>query len=205
MNKLFLWTLLGLFFYTNTSAQTSVELNFATERTTVDLISFQSFDKEKKWSLFNRNRAVFYYDKRKNGFLTINSIAYNFKSGLGLAANLIGDNNRFYPSLGIQYEKIFNTIYLYFLTTYEPNKISFQENYIFCVYKKEFNKKLKIVSHNEFYFSFLEWKNDISLERLKIGVEFKKTQVGFICEWYQSGENYTSVLTNIGVYIKRSF
>lgn len=205
MNKSYLWILLGVVFYTNTSAQTSVELNFATERTTVDLISFHSFDKEKRWSLFNRNRAVFYYDKRKNGFLTINSIAYNFKSGFGLAANLIGDNNRFYPSLGLQYEKVFNAIYLYFLTTYEMNKIAFQENYIFLVYKKELSKKLKFVSHDEFYFSFLEWKNDISLERLKIGVELKKTQIGLICEWYQSGENYTSVLTNIGVYIKRSF
>lgn len=205
MNKSYLIILSSIFFYTVTSAQTSVELNFASERTTVDLIAFHYFDKGNRWSLFNRNRAVSYYDSRKTGFLTINSVAYNFKSGLGLAANLIGDNTRFYPSLGLQYEKIVKSFYLYVLTTYEPNKIAFQENYIFVVYKKELSQKLKFVSHNEFYFSFLEWKNDISLERLKLGIEVKKTQVGFISEFYQSGENYKSALINIGVYAKRMF
>lgn len=119
--------------------------------------------------------------------------------------NLNGDNTRFYPSLGIQYEKVIKSLYLYFLTTYEPNKIAFQENYIFLVYKKELNEKLRFLSHNEFYFSFLEWKNDISLERLKLGIEIKKTQVGFIGEFYQSVENYQSALINIGIYSKKTF
>lgn len=205
MKKIHIIVLASIFSYNLTSAQTSVELNIATERMTVDLIALHYFDKENRWSLFNRNRAVAYYDSRKNGFLTINSLAYNFKSGLGLAANIIGDNNRFYPSLGLQYEKVFKSLYLYLLATYEPNKIAFQENYIFLVYKKELIKKLRFVSHNEFYFSFLEWKNDISLERLKLGIEVEKTQVGFIGEFYQSGENYKSALINLGIYAKKTF
>lgn len=184
-------------------SQATFETNIGSERIGVDLISFHYFDKRNRWSLFNRNRFVKYYDKSKrNGFLTINSLAYNFKSGLGLTANLIGDNTRFYPSGGIQYEKTKSNLYFYLLSTYELNRKPFQENYLFIVYKLPFRQKLKIVFHNEFYFSFLNWENDIAMQRIKVGIENVKLQYGIMSETYQAGRHFDSVIKNFSFYIK---
>jgi branched-subunit amino acid transport protein AzlD len=187
-------------------AQTTVEANIGSVRTGINVITFHYLDKNNKWSLYNSNRYVAYYDgSTKPGFLTVNSLAYNFKPGIGITGNLVGDNNRLYPSMGLQYEKIGEKLYFYLLSTYEVNKITLQENYLFIVYKYPLAKNLKLLSHNEFYASFLTWKNDLSLERIKLGIEVKNTQWGLISETYQSGKNYKWALTNIGCYIKRSF
>jgi hypothetical protein len=185
-------------------AQVSFEVNVASERMTVDFIASHFLDEKSRWSLFNRDRGVFYYDERSNGFLTVNSIGYNFKSGFGFAANLIGDNTRVYPSVGALYQKSFRSLFMYFLATYKLSNSTLQENYIFVVYKSRLREKITFIWHNELYSSFLNWKNDVSMERVKFGIEFSLTEVGIINELYQSGEEYKSTLTNIGIYVKRT-
>jgi hypothetical protein len=197
--------LLSAFYHCAVYAQTSVELNTGSQRMGVDLLAFHYVDKNNRWSLYNHNKAVAYYDKRKTGFLTVNSIIYNFRQGLGITANLVGDNTRFYSSIGLQYEIAIKSVSLYLLSTYEANSNIFQEDYVFLVYKANLSSRIKLVSHNEFYLSFLKWRNDISLQRIKLGIEINKTQFGVISETYQLGEYYQSALFNLGVYIKKAF
>ena len=186
-------------------SQTSVELNGGTKRLGIDLLSYHYLDTANRWSVYNHDRAVAYYDSKLTSFLTVNSIIYSFKLGWGITANLVGDNTHFYTSVGLQYEKIIKSLYLYFLSTYETKNNFYIENYVFIVYKAKLTEKIKWISQNEFYVSFIKLRNDISLQRIKLGIEIGQTQLGLISETYQLGSHYETALVNLGLYVKRAF
>ena len=187
------------------NSQFSVELNAGTEHVAAQLRVFKHIDKSKRWSLYSSNGAVVKYDEWKPGFFSANILAYNFKSGLGLGAILIAGESGLHPSVGLQYQKTIKSFYLYFLSSQELNKFAQQENYFILVYKHKLSDRVKFVFHNEHYICFRKWDRDQSFQRIKLGLEISKMQVGFISETFQSGKSYQTTGVNLGCYIKQSF
>jgi hypothetical protein len=134
------------------SGQTSFELNAGSRRFGIDLITTQIWKQESAWSVFSRNRAVKYYEDQRMAFLTVNSLIYSFKSGLGINGNLIGDDQHFYSSLGLQWERLKKNLYIYVLSTYAVSISPYQEDYIFIIYKLQVSSGLKLFLHQEYYF-----------------------------------------------------
>jgi hypothetical protein len=187
------------------AGQVSAGLDIGNERVVADLTVLHYLGSPKKWSVYTRNQAVSRHHDKTIGYATVSSFAYHFKPGVGVSVNLIGKTNRFYSTLGIYYEKKIRHFSLYFLSMYALNSGSFNENFISVVYKHPFNKKVKLVSQNEFYNSLQSWSHHLSYERLKLGIELNKTQLGFFNETFQSGEKFNLSLVNHGLYLKQNF
>ena len=187
------------------AAQVSLGLDIGNERVVADITVLHYFDSPKRWSVYSRNQGVSRHHDKTIGFATFSSFAYHSKPGIGVSVNLIGKTDRFYSTLGIYYEKKINHFSLYFLSMYALKSGSFNENFISILYKYPLNKKTKIISQNEFYNSLRSWSHHLSYERLKLGVELNKTQIGFFNETFQSGEKFNLSLVNHGLYLKQSF
>ena len=185
--------------------QFSLELNAGTEHVSAQLRVFKYIDKSNRWSLYSSNGAVVKYDTWKPGFFSGNILAYNFRSGIGLGAILIAGESGLHPSAGLQYQKTIKTFYIYFLSAHELNKFARQENYFILVYKHKLSERLKLIFHNENYLCFRKWGYDESLQRIKLGLEIRQTQVGFISETSQTGKTSKTTVLNLGCYIKQSF
>ena len=185
--------------------QFSLELNAGTEHVSAQLRVFKHFDKGNRWSLYSSNGAVVKYDTWKPGFFSGNVLAYNFRSGIGIGAILIAGESGLHPSAGLQYQKTIKSFYLYFLSTHELNKFARQENYFIMVYKPKLSNRVKFIFHNENYICFRKLNHDQSLQRIKLGLEIRQTQVGFISETSQNGEKHKTAVVNLGCYIKQSF
>lgn len=188
-----------------TNSQLSVELNAGSERVSAQLKVFKYIDKRNRWSLYSSNGAVIKYGEWKPGFFSGNIFGYNFRSGIGLGSILIAGENGLHLSAGLQYQKTIKSFYFYLLSTHELNKLAKQENYFILVYKHKLSARVKFVFHNENYICFREWGYDESLQRIKLGLEIRQTQVGFISETFQTGKSHQTTMVNLGCYIKQSF
>jgi hypothetical protein len=189
----------------NANTQFSLEVNAGVERVSAHLKVFKYIDKNNRWSLYTGNNAAINYDKGKPGFISANVFAYNFRSGIAISTVLIAGKHGLHPSAGLQYQKTIRSFYFYILSTIEPNKFAKQENYIFLVYKHKLSNRIKFVFHNENYISFQKWGYDQSLQRVKLGLEIRQTQIGIISETSQSGKSFQTMLVNLGCFIKKSF
>src|SRR5262245_48485997 len=91
----FLFPLLLFFEFTNSQVSTELTLTGKTAGVILDMRYHPGTSKN--WSIFSRNHLAYHVDEQTAGFLTFNKLAYTFKSGLGLSANLIGSTRKFYP------------------------------------------------------------------------------------------------------------
>ncbi|HEX7903497.1 MAG TPA: hypothetical protein VF487_06435 [Chitinophagaceae bacterium] len=204
MNKICIVVLL-IAFSKLSNSQSSLELNAGNKRIAAYVKGFRYIDKSKRWSIYSNNRVAANYETGKPGFFSTNILAYHFRNGIGIGAILMAGNNKLRPATGFQYQKTIRSFYLYFLSTYELNKFTRQENYLTLVYKHKLSKKVKLVFHYENYICFLKWGYDQSFQRIRSGLEIKKTQVGFISETSQTGKTHKTSLINLGFFIKQTF
>lgn len=187
------------------NSQFSLELNAGNERLAAYVKSFHYFDKSNRWSFYSSNRVALNYDTDQPGFFSANILAYNTRSGIGVGAMLSADNNSLCSSAGLQYQKTIGSCYLYFLSTYELNKLTRQENFFFLLYKHTLSQKVKFIFQYENYICFLEWGYDQSFQRIKPGIEIGQMQVGLISETSQSVKNHKTMQVNLGCFVKHSF
>jgi len=187
------------------NTQFSLEVNAGVERAAVHLKFFKYIDKNNRWSFYSGNNAAVNFDKGKPKFISSNIFAYNFKSGIGISIILIAGKNGSHASAGLLFQKTIRSFYFYFLSTIEPNKFAEQENYFYLVYKHKLTNRIKLVFHNENYISFRKWGYDLSLQRIKLGLEVRQTQIGIISETSQTEKSFQTRLVNLGCFIKQAF
>ena len=204
MNKICIVALL-IAFSNLANSQFSLELNAGNKRVAAYIKGFRYMDKSKQWSIYSANRVAVNYKTGRPGFSSMNMLAYHFRNGIGIVAALMAGNNKLHPIAGLQYQKTIKSFYFYFLSTYELNKFTRQENYLTLVYKHKLSKEVKFIFHYENYICFLKWGYDQSLQRIRSGLEIKKTQVGFVSETSQTGKTHTTSLVNAGCFIKQTF
>jgi len=204
MNK-FCIVVLVIAFNNPAISQFSVELNAGTKRAAAYLKCFHFIDKGNRWSIYSSNQVAVKYDACQSAFSSANILAYNFRAGIGIAAILIAGNSRLHPSAGLQYQKKIKSFYIYFLSTYELNKFTRQENYFILLYSRKLSKKVNFIFHNENYICLLNLGYEQSLQRIKSGLEIRQTQIGFISETSQTGKAHQTTLLNLGCFIKHSF
>lgn len=197
--------ILLLLFFKSADAQISSEVNTSGKRLGIGLDMSRHFDRQKKWSVYSHNLVAYHYNDHTTGFLTFNKLSYTFNSGIGFSANLIGNIYRFYPSIGLHYDKKINHLSLFFLTTYALNHNAVNENFFIIGYKYPISKKSTFISQNEFYTCLRNWSHDVSVERLKLGIEFYKTQTGFFNESAQNGGKFNFKTISFGWYLRQSF
>jgi len=197
--------ILSLFFFGYTDAQFSSEINPSRNRLGLGLDVSYKIDKQKKWSIYSHNLVAYHYHDNKTAFLIFNKLSYTFNSGIGFSANLVGKTHHFYPSVGLHFDKKINHTSIFVLITYPIDKNCYNETFLIFGYKYPVAKKLKFVSQSEFYASLQRWSHNYSVEKLKLGLEFHKTQTGIFNESAQNGGKFNLKTINFGWYLKQEF
>jgi hypothetical protein len=195
--------ILLLLFFKTAKAQISTEVSMSSKRSDFSADMFHSLDAEKKWSIYTHDQVIFQQDTTT--FFTFNNFSYSLNGGFGFSINLLGDARTFYSSIGVHFQRSINHLSIYFLTTYAFNLAALNENFLVITYKYPFGKGLNLISKNEFYASFRKWSQETSFDRLKLGMEFHKTQFGFFKESIQEEEKSTLRTINFGAYLKQTF
>lgn len=186
-------------------AQFSIELNGRNESLAAYIRDFRYLDQNNRLSFFTSNQITVNYDGSRPGFFSFCNLVYNFRSGLGIGANLITDNKGVQPSAAIQYKKTLGSFFFFILSSYELNKYARQDNYMTLIYTRSLSKKVKLIVQNENYFSFQKWGYDQSVHRIKPGFGIGQTQVGFFSETSQKGKSFNTMVLNWGCFLKQSF
>ena len=193
---------LGVSYFTS-YAQGTYEVNTGSARTGVDVIYSTSIDSIKHWPVLSRNIASLYHDQ-STSLVSFNSIAYSFKSGLGIASNNIFTPSRFYTAIGIQYILSRKEVFLYVYLTKEISSNNFYDHFIFFAWQPHLRKNLKLLLQNELNFTLYGFENDNSLERFKAGLNYaNKFQFGLMMEVASSKKSFQVNYENLGVFIKK--
>src|SRR5262245_54494816 len=163
------------------------------------------FDSKKRFSIYNHSLVGFHHNSETTSLFTFNKLSYTFKPGIGISVNLVGNFRKFYPSTGVHYDKKLDNFSFFILTTYAFNYPAYNENFIILTYKFPFAKKLNPFSQGEFYSSFRKWTHDVSLQRIKLGIELRKTRFGLFYESVQNGGKFKLRTANLGACLKQTF
>jgi len=199
---LILLSVLGTVNFTS-KAQGTYEANSGSARTGVDVIYSTSIDSMKCWPVLSRNIASLYHDQTTS-LVSFNSIAYSFKSGLGIASNNLFAPSRFYSAIGIQYILSSKEVFLYVYLTKEISSNNFHDHFIFVAWQPHLKKNLKLLLQNELNFTLYGLENDNSLERFKAGLNYAdKFQFGLMIEVASSVETFHLNYDNFGFLIKK--
>ena len=110
--------------------QTTYEFNAGSARTGIDVIHSTSLDSLKRWPVLSRNLASGFYDKTTSLY-SFNSVAYAFKSGIGLVSNNIYTPQRFYSAFGLQYIYSSRDWFIYIYLTKEVSRNNFHDHLVF--------------------------------------------------------------------------
>ena len=200
--RYFLITLFIGIFYHSTSGQ-SLEIMVGNERIFADVQWLKFIDQSRKWSVFSRTRATVDYENQSNLF----SGAYlnaTTKSGIGLS--IIGKigNQGGGGDAGIHIFKAKSNWMLFGLASVGfKNKLEYSWFSIFR-FTPKINSKLKLYFSVELFNLFERDFHLISVQRIRLGIDFKSFQFGAAANFSEIGKNWSSQ-SNLGGFIRKSF
>lgn len=181
----------------------SLEIMTGNERIFADVQWLKFINSKKHWSVFSRTRATVDYDNNTDLFTG----AYlNYTFGNGLGGSLVGKiaNSGGGLDAGAHIFKSKKDWMLFGLASVSlKNELEYSWFSIFR-FTPNINNRLKLYSSLEL-FNLLKRKNHlISVQRIRIGLEYRKFQFGIAGNLTEIGENWITQ-SNIGGFIRRSF
>jgi hypothetical protein len=183
--------------------QTTIELNSGTSRVGVDLIYATAFDTKKKFLFLSRNIGSVDW-KGQTSLISFNSLAYAFKSGIGIASNNIYTSGRFYSAWGLQYVYGSPDLQVYLYSTKELNHNNFHDHFIYLAWQPSVKNNWRLLFQNETNFTLFGGENAYTLQRIKLGVNYlEKIQFGLITEMASNQINFKPNIYNLGLFIKK--
>ncbi len=145
-------------------AQTTYEVNAGSARTGIDVIHSTSLDSLKRWPVLSRNLASGFYDKT-TALYSFNSVAYAFKSGIGITSNSVYTSQRLYSALGFQYICGSRDWFIYIYLTKEISRNNFHDHFVFVAWQPAISKGIRLLLQNEVNVTMYGSQNDFTLER----------------------------------------
>lgn len=196
-------TVLLLFISVCCVGQTTYEVNAGSTRTGIDVVHSTSLDSLKRWPVLSRNLASGFYDKTTSLY-SFNSVAYAFKSGIGIVSNNIYTSQRFYSALGLQYIHSSRDWFVYIYLTKEISRNNFHDHFVFVAWQPSISKGVRLLFQNELNFTMNGSQNNFTLERFKFGVNLRNHwQAGALAEIASGKEDFQINYQNMGVFIKK--
>jgi hypothetical protein len=182
----------------------SVELMPGSEYTFVDVQWLSRFDQSEKWSFFSRTRATTVGDQETNlftgGYL-------NYTTAKGLGASLVGRiaTGGSGSDAGIHYFQAHESWMLFALASIElSDELSYGWFSIFR-FTPVLSEKWRLYNSLELFSNFNDAGHYYSVQRLRVGVDYKRYQFGPGIDLSAFGEGYESNPTNFGFFIRKQF
>lgn len=181
----------------------SLEIMLGHEQIFADAQWLKFLDKENHWSLFSRTRATVNYDNQTNLF-TGAYLNYTLRNGFG--GSLVGKigNSGGGADLGIHIFKAKSNWMLFGLASMGlKNELEYSWFSIFR-FTPAINEKWKVYTSLELFNLFSKENHLVSIQRLRLGLDYQKFQFGVATNFTEQGKDWISD-SNIGVFIRKSF
>lgn len=181
----------------------SIELMAGDQRIFTDIQWLKFFEGQQRWSIFSRTRATVDYDNQTNLF----SGAYlNYTSKTGLGVSTVGKigNSGAGVDLGPHYFKAKSNWMLFGLASVGLKEQLEYSWFSIFRFTPKLNEKWKWYSSLELFSLWQQGRHQISVQRVRLGVDYQKTQFGFAINLSQIG-NSQDIQSNVGGFIRKSF
>ncbi|MGE3801270.1 MAG: hypothetical protein AB7H80_09635 [Candidatus Kapaibacterium sp.] len=182
----------------------SFEFMPGTEQIFIDVQWLNTFDEEKKWSLFSRTRATTDYDEKTDLF-TGAYLNYTTASGIGgTVLGRIGSRGAG-GDAGIHFFKAKKSILIYALASLDID-LDFAYSWFSIIrYTPEFNDTWRLYSSLELFSNFNADGHVASVQRIRAGIDRSGYQFGLALNLSEIGNNYDAVGTNPGLFVRKQF
>ncbi len=174
-----------------------------TKRIFIDAQWLETFDENKKWSLFSRSRATTDYDQNTNLFTG----AYlNYTSTSGIGGTVLGRVSGLGSGVdaGVHLFKMKKAIMLYALASIEVSEPNTYSWFSILRYTSQINDKWKLYSSLELFSNFNKVDHVASVQRMRLGLDYKGYQFGLALNLSGLGKDY-STDSNPGLFIRKQF
>ena len=181
----------------------NLELMTGHEELFVDVQWLKFLGNEKQFSVFNRTRATVTYENQTDVF-TGAYFNYSLKSGLGLSAvGKIGSNGAGVDA-GVHMFKLKPNYQLFALVSVGvKNQLEYSWFSILRV-TPPIRENWRLYTSIELYTLFGQTTHLVSVQRLRLGLDYRRFQFGFAANFGEFGSDWTSQ-SNIGGFIRKSF
>ncbi|MBO6515715.1 MAG: hypothetical protein JJ975_04110 [Bacteroidia bacterium] len=181
----------------------SVELMPGSERFFLDFQALSFFDEGRHVSVFTRARATAEYRETSTDLF---SGAYlNYTTSTGIGGSVIGRiaSNSSGVDAGIHFFKANGTIMIFALPSVNINKDLLYSWFSIFRYTPALKNDWKLYSSLELFSAFGENGHLSSVQRIRLGLDFKRSQFGAAINMRQSPFSETDI--NPGIFIRKQF
>ncbi len=171
------------------------------KRIFTDIQWLKFIDTERHWSLFSRTRATVDYDNQTNLF----SGAYlNYTLNNGLGGSIVGKigNSGGGADVGVHVFKATSNWMLFGLASIGlKNKLEYSW-FSICKFTPKINEKWMVYTSLELFNLFGREGHLVSVQRLRLGLDYQKFQFGAAVNFMELGKRWTQN-SNVGIFIRK--
>ncbi len=198
-------TILLLFFIVASGTSQSIEVMPGTENVFVDIQFLENMgDSSFKYVAYNQTRAIISQENTAN-MSTVIFFNYKTKPGLGLTlASRITSANGASGLFGLSYLNINNRFLIYSLLALEQHDETRYGSFSVFKFYPPINDVWKVYSSLEVNSLINKDIHLDSVQRLRIGLDYKNNQFGLAANLREMGEDYT-MIENYGLFFRKVF
>jgi len=182
----------------------SIEIMPGTERVFTDVQWLETFDEERKWSLFSRSRATVDYKDNTNLFTG----AYlNYTTHSGFGGTVVGriSSRGSGGDIGVHFFRGKEAFMIYALASIDVSSETSYSWFSILRFKPELSKNWRLYSSLELFSNFNDVGHVASVQRIRAGLDRKGYQFGLALNLSGLGEKYNMTDSNPGVFIRKVF
>ncbi|WP_462251787.1 hypothetical protein [Ekhidna sp.] len=182
----------------------SFEFMGGTERIFVDVQWLETFDDERKWSLFSRTRATA-EDRENTNLFTGAYLNYTTTSGFG--GTILGRISSLGAGsdVGIHFFKATKEWMVYALISTELNAERAYSWFSIVRFTPELNEKWRLYNSLELFSNFNKNGHVVSVQRIRAGLKNQNYQFGLAINLSGLGPEYDPTDANPGIFVRKEF
>ncbi|MBP2831094.1 hypothetical protein J8281_02740 [Aquimarina sp. U1-2] len=185
-------------------AQTTLEAFTTADNLTLEGWFFKPLNEDYKLTLFSLNEAIVEYNTEETTFVSYNVIGHNVWKGFGPVVGARILEGRGSALAGIQWAKASEKFLITTNFTTEVRDNPFYELYILAQYKFPIDEKISFFSQLQNSTNFNNDRHDFSFQRLRVGISWKKYQVGAGLNTFQFGDDWDFEI-DPGIFVRVEF
>ncbi|WP_299364046.1 hypothetical protein [Winogradskyella sp.] len=170
--------------------QTSIETFSSEDNFIVEAWWYKVIEANPKFNVFSLNEAIHNYGIEETFFMNYTIVGYEISKGFGPVAGARFLSDRVSGLAGIQYAYYTPIFFITTNITGELRSNPLFEWYTLLQYRPKLTEKLKLFAQFQNAMNFDESGNDFSLQRLRVGLDFKWLQAGFALNTTQTGKDW---------------
>jgi len=186
------------------SAQ-SVEIMLGDKYAFTDVQFLKYFDKQYRWSFFNRTRMQLEYDQVPPDIFSAGYLNYTTKLGLGLSLTGRVNNRSADLDVGLHFLKRVNAITFFGIVSLSLTEGGTYSWFSILRYRPSLNEQWKLYTSFELFVAMNKRDHQASIQRLRLGLDYKSFQFGLSANLLEVGNDFNFLNNNFGAFVRKEF